>query len=76
MHSCMVSQSCKIYLLTDHSIVISISRGSLIAADLIVIIVTLATTYKTVAMTRKMLNGKHNRSLSFLLLWDGIMYFM
>ena len=56
--------------------VISISRGSLIAADLIVIIVTLVTTYKSAIMARSVLNGRRNKSFAFLLFRDGIMYFL
>ncbi|PIL30385.1 hypothetical protein GSI_07570 [Ganoderma sinense ZZ0214-1] len=53
-----------------------VSRGSLIAADLIVAVVTFVTTYKSAIMTRKVLKGRRNRSFAYLLLRDGMMYFI
>lgn len=51
-----------------------ISRGSLIIADIIVIVVTWVTTYKIATLSRSVLN--HNQpTFSGLLLRDGTLYF-
>ena len=62
-------------LVIDHLTVSTIGRGSLIIADLIVIIVTWVTTYKTAAASRGVLNHTQP-TLSGLLLRDGTLYFM
>ena len=62
-------------LLIDHLTVATISRGSLIIADLIVIVVTWVTTYKTAAASRGVLNHTQP-TFSGLLLRDGTLYFM
>ena len=62
-------------LVIDHLAVVTISRGSLIIADLIVIVVTWVTTYKTAAASRGVLNHTQP-TLSGLLLRDGTLYFM
>ena len=62
-------------LVIDHLTVTTISRGSLIIADLIVIVVTWVTTYKTAAASRGVLNHTQP-TLSGLLLRDGTVYFM
>ena len=62
-------------LVIDHLAVVTISRGSLIIADVIVIIVTWVTTYKTAAASRGVLNHTQP-TLSGLLLRDGTLYFM
>ena len=55
--------------------VILISRVSLITADLVVLVVTWITTYRTATISRVALN--HNRpTLSALLLRDGTLYFL
>lgn len=62
-------------LVIDHLTVATISRASLIIADLIVIFVTWVTTYKTAAASRRVLNHTQP-TLSGLLLRDGTLYFM
>ena len=62
-------------LVIDHLTVSTISRGSIIIADLIVIVVTWVTTYKTAAASHSVLD--HTKpTLSGLLLRDGTLYFM
>ena len=62
-------------LVIDHLTVETISRGSLIIGDLIVIVVTWVTTYETAAASRRVLN-RNQPTLSGLLLRDGTLYFM
>ena len=64
-----------ILLVIDHLTVETISRGSLIIADLIVVVVTWVTTYKTAAASRGVLNHTQP-TFSGLLLRDGTLYFM
>ena len=52
-----------------------ISRSSLIASDLIVIVVTWFATYKTTKLARAS-GHKARMTLSVLLLRDGMIYFM
>ena len=63
------------FSVTDFTTVTIISRTSLIAADVVVIISTWLATYNTVIKSRRVLNGD-GKSLSRLLLRDGTMYFM
>ena len=62
-------------LVIDHLTVATISRGSLTIADLMVIVVTWVTTYKTAAASRSVLN-RNQPTFSGLLLRDGTLYFM
>ena len=62
-------------LVIDDLAVVTISRGSLAIADLIIIVVTWVTTYKTAAESRGVLNHTQPTFSGFLLR-DGTLYFM
>lgn len=76
----VVSSSCASVFLpppfwAHHNSVTIISRSSLIASDLIVIVVTWLATYKTTRLAR-VAGHKSRMTLSVLLLRDGMIYFM
>lgn len=54
--------------------VVIMSRGPVIVADIIVIVVTWVTTYKTATLARSVLN-QNQPTFSSLLLRDGTLYF-
>ena len=76
MCSCTIAfPSCFLELNLDFLVVTIISRSSLIASDLIVIVVTWFATYKTTKLARAS-GHKARMTLSVLLLRDGMIYFM
>ena len=54
--------------------VVIMSRGPVIVADIIVIVVTWVTTYKTATLARSVLN-QNQPTFAGLLLRDGTLYF-
>lgn len=69
----LISKSIHVYTVYSFTVTV-LSRVPLIIADMVVIIVTWVTTYKTATLSRNVLN--HNQpTFSGLLLRDGTLYF-